>query len=651
MAVIKYQINGKADTKPIKNTEAAAEGMFKKISAIDNKLKAFVGVKVFSEVSKAINNSLKEYDAFQNSLNEETNFTKELKNLNTVIAGTLGTVRDEVLDSFSGIFSENNDFLSTFQEVIPKVGAHLMASMKVVETIVKNVRNNFDTIKDPKTWDNFFSHANKLGEAFCTFFGNMLKDTFTWVLGFFEWGFQNMNLANLIWAPAKFVFGKIVDFFEGLGSEIAPWVKDLLNDTSGFETAVGSFRGFNLSADSVNALNDFNKELGATFAAAGTALAGTDVNTLFAQSYNENLTKLEITIKDMIEAANGNTEEIKNLLNVYRNEKTNAVKDALSSSSSSFKDASGRINTILGDSNNAASQKIRETMSDLNIQFETTASEIKRLSEAMKAADTVEEIDNIFSSIEANINKMDGLTKNMDGMQGAAKNARDGFDLVEGALSSLGQAGQVIGMIMSSNPIGLIIILISKLVRVFSNISGPFAAFMNIFDVFFDVVEEICAVLEPVFSAVLTPILDIVRQLAMVFGMVLNVVAPLLGIFGLLNNMLKILQPILYGIAWIFAALADGIGSLWNMIANVLNKIPFVHVDTVDTNNRDRLKDIWNAEQNYDQYQNSNNSTSSSVAGDMYININVDRSCIVGEPRDVALWMRDVLRQAEASGY
>jgi hypothetical protein len=103
MAVIKYQINGKADTKPIKDTETAAQGMFKKIQNIDNMLKGFIGVKVFSEVTKAINNSLKEYDKFKSSLNEETNFTKQFDKLKTTMAGTIGTMRDELFKTIGDI--------------------------------------------------------------------------------------------------------------------------------------------------------------------------------------------------------------------------------------------------------------------------------------------------------------------------------------------------------------------------------------------------------------------------------------------------------------------------------------------------------------------------------------------------------------------
>jgi hypothetical protein len=77
MAVIEYKIDGKADTKPIKDTEKAAQGMFQKISAIDNKLKAFVGVKVFQELNKAVKGALTEYDNFQKSINGETNLTKQ----------------------------------------------------------------------------------------------------------------------------------------------------------------------------------------------------------------------------------------------------------------------------------------------------------------------------------------------------------------------------------------------------------------------------------------------------------------------------------------------------------------------------------------------------------------------------------------------
>jgi hypothetical protein len=116
---------------------------------------------------------------------------------------------------------------------------------------------------------------------------------------------------------------------------------------------------------------------------------------------------------------------------------------------------------------------------------------------------------------------------------------------------------------------------------------------------------------------------------------------------------IQLLSPILYGIAYVFAAVADGFGAVYNTVSDIVRKLTFGFVDigSADTDNRKRLKETWNAEMDYDEYKSSNSSTSYSVAGDMYININVDRSCIVGEPRDVALALRDVLRIAEAQGY
>jgi hypothetical protein len=192
MAVIKYQINGNADTKPIKNTEAAAQGMFQKISAIDNKLKAFVGVKVFQELNKAVKGALTEYDTFQKSINGEANFAKQFDDIKTSMAGTLGTVRDELFNILGDITGQ--DGFKVMEDVIPKIGASLIGAFKVAAAVVVNIKNNFGELLKPEAWNNFFTHAKNLANSFCSFFANILKDVFSYAIDFFKWGFENMNL-------------------------------------------------------------------------------------------------------------------------------------------------------------------------------------------------------------------------------------------------------------------------------------------------------------------------------------------------------------------------------------------------------------------------------------------------------------------------
>jgi hypothetical protein len=69
------------------------------------------------------------------------------------------------------------------------------------------------------------------------------------------------------------------------------------------------------------------------------------------------------------------------------------------------------------------------------------------------------------------------------------------------------------------------------------------------------------------------------------------------------------------------------------------------------TNNIQKTLDAISQENDYTKYSNSNNSTSYSVAGDMYINIYYENSYVNGDTRAIALNIRDEIRKAEGKGY
>lgn len=173
MAVIKVDVNGKADTKHIKDTEKAVQGMFKKIEAIDNKLKAFAGVKVFQAVGNAVKGALDEYDKFQASLNGESNFTKQFDRVKTAMAGTLGTMRDSLIGVVGDIAGK--DGFKALEETIPKIGAALIGAFSVAKEIVINIKNNFGELLKPTAWNNFFTHAKDLANSFCYSFCQLIK--------------------------------------------------------------------------------------------------------------------------------------------------------------------------------------------------------------------------------------------------------------------------------------------------------------------------------------------------------------------------------------------------------------------------------------------------------------------------------------------
>jgi hypothetical protein len=574
MAVIKYEINGKANTKPVKDTEAAMQGMFKKVEDIDNKLKAFVGVKVFQEVGKAVKDSLAEYDKFKASINDssETNISKQFKSLQTTLSGTLGTIRDEMTGIFDNIFGgEDNNFLTTLEEIIPKVGANLIASMSIVEKIVKNISTNFDELVKPETWNNFFEHANRLATEFGNFFSNVLKDVFSFAVDFFKWSFENMNLLKLLWTPFRLLFGKVTEFLEFLGSKLPAGIKNLIApDNKETSPDMENFPAFDLSPETTKALDAFNIELGKTFNSFASTLAGTDVSAEFQQAFDAAFKKLEITINRMKNPQEGGGR-------------------------------TGEVDPFYGLSGG-----------------------IDKVKKSVEGA-------------EASMSLMDGV--------------------IQGITQSTGELGQVIQALMTGNIIGLIIMAISRLAQVFSNISEGASAIMNIVTVLFDTIQQIAVTIGPVLDAVFKPFVEVIAAIGRVVGSILTIVMPIIVMLNqFLNPLMWVLEPLaqlLNVIALAFAYVADAVGTVYNFISEVVKKLTFgfVKMGSMSTNNVDRMKDSQEAGVDYGKYQDNNNSTSYSVAGDQYIYITFSHSYVNGDARDIAIMMRDEIRSAEKSGY
>jgi hypothetical protein len=581
VAVIKYQINGKADTKPIKNTEAAAQGMFKKIEAIDNKLKAFVGVKVFQEVSKAVKGALTEYDTFQKSLNGESNVTKQFDSIKTSLAGTLGTVRDELFNILGDITGQNG--FKVMEDVIPKIGAALIGSFSVAREIVLNIKDNFGKFLNPEIWNIFFTEARNIGFSFSDSIAKALKDAFSFAIDFLKWALTNLNIMHIILAAINNALWEFGEKHKIAGINLAPQM-----DLSRFEekNKRNPAPTFSFSAETQKAFRTSVDGAAAKLKSLLNTAAGKDVQELYTREHKKALEKLNFTIDQM---------------NRAKNDKGPEKPDKAPKAPKPEKPDNP--------------EKI----------------EIPTLGQKLGAW--------LGETLNASMGKAGKLLGQSLG------NIADLF----------GDVSTAINAIFTGNPLGLIITLITRLFDTFSKISGPFAAFMNIFDVFFDVVEDVCAVLEPALGAIFIPILDVVRSLGRVFGILMNFLTPIITILAqIFVPVLKILHPILFAVGLIFAILADAIGYVYNFISKVVKAITFGFVDmgSQPTDNTKTLMDQGVLpDSNYDEYKNSNNSTSYSVAGDMYINISFSHSFVNGDTREIAIMLRDEIRLAEGKGY
>jgi hypothetical protein len=651
MATIKYDINGKANLKPIDQTITKAEGLAKKIAMIDTTLKGFIGIKVFAEVGKTINNSLKEYDKFKAALNEETNLTKQFKSLQTSLSGTLGTVRDQLSNSFSNIFGNGNNFIDTMKDVIPKIGANLIATMKVLEAIVLNVKTNFNNIIKPESWNKFFVHAKSLATNFCLLFGNLLRDAFTFAVDNLKWSLKDFNIVKIIFNPLMDLSWDLQNMIQ----DIFPGLRNVFDPVNFKKLNVDPRPKFGFGDGTQQALRDMASELGQTFKEGLNVLAGQDAGALFNKERNSALKTIEVTI-DKMNTAIDDTKEgvekiVKGLMDGYKNNKVNTATENISNSTSAFKSANSNISNILGDLNNPSTLRIKDVIKSLNSEFETTNKTMENLFNKLKSAKTVNEIEEIFTAINAGVIKVEGLTHSMNQLQREAERAKIAGDLLAGVLGSIGELGTIIQMIISGNPIGLLIELISRLVGVFSSLSNNATGVLNCASILFDIVEQIMDDLGPVIDNILRPIMDIIQAAGIILGVLLRTILPIIEAILSLTHVFDILKPLLQVVTIFIALLADAIGAIWNVISWILNKITFGLIDLgqLAVDNTKRAFDAFSQEVDVSDYK--DNSSSYNVSGDLYINIYVDKSCVVGNIREIALALRDEIRIAEKAGY
>jgi hypothetical protein len=195
--------------------------------------------------------------------------------------------------------------------------------------------------------------------------------------------------------------------------------------------------------------------------------------------------------------------------------------------------------------------------------------------------------------------------------------------------------------------------LLARLANSFGNISDNAAAAANIFDVLFDVIEALIANLGPALDAIFKPLLDIVTSIGRVIGAVIQLLMPILTLLFKLIDAFNILSPVLNIVAAVVSLLADALGHLYNFISDFIYHLSLHIIDIghMATDNLDRMMKSITQENDFSKYSNSNNSSSYTVAGDMYINFYFEDSVICGSPKQIALELRNLVREAEAQGY
>jgi archaellum component FlaC len=408
---------------------------------------------------------------------------------------------------------------------------------------------------------------------------------------------------------------------------------------------------FTFSDTTKNAFGELGKNISDTVNSFLDTIAGTDVSALYNTEFTNALNKLQTTIEQMEKAATENTKEVKELLEAYRKGKLSLVNESFKGASKGFNNAASNINGILGNADSNAIQKIRDKMKSLNEQFDITGKTVEKLSEELKTAETVEQINSIFDSIKNNINNISGFTASMNGLEKDSIKAKNAFDLMEGSLKSIGQIGEIVEAIITKNWIGMLITLIARLASTFSNISTHAAAAENILDVLFDIIESFISDLGESLDSIFRPLLDINSALGRVIGQILRTLVMLLEPLFKLISKFDILAPILNIVSLLIAGITDAFAYMFNFVSDIIKKITFDLIDLghMKTDSYSKALDSISQENSYEDYQ--NNSTSYSVSGDMYINIYYEHSFVNGDAQQICIAIRDEIRRAEKAGY
>lgn len=272
-----------------------------------------------------------------------------------------------------------------------------------------------------------------------------------------------------------------------------------------------------------------------------------------------------------------------------------------------------------------------------------------------------------------------------------------------GILKALGEVGEIVSLILESNPIGLIVMLITKFIAALTKACPEFEKFINgiteimtvaaaivaplVSEIFSPLVsilhsigEIVGAVLLPVFTVIneiLTPFLDVLVILFDIITPIITVVSQLVSVFLKLTPIIKIFQVALELFANILKFLytyiikpvvnflmtmVESVGNffirIWNKIVQVLKRInifgwrPFGGLQEAAEIHFNRLGDLDDSKtkSSEEKKESSSRGASYTAAKDIYVNIYYNHSYVNGDAREIALQIRDEIKNAERLG-
>lgn len=268
------------------------------------------------------------------------------------------------------------------------------------------------------------------------------------------------------------------------------------------------------------------------------------------------------------------------------------------------------------------------------------------------------------------------------------------------ALSSSGEIGSIVSAGLNGGIWGIIAELLNKIFNRLEEVSPIFKWFQNIFSDLidtlfsedngfisaienmikpfqdgFNAVKEILSGVLNLVAGIINSITPVLTGLTMILNKIAPLVAGILDTLGMLFNfvgiildmfnpvieiILDVIAPVLEIINTIIKGLYTAIATIINVVIDIYNAITWGskkdHISTeLKTSPVTSKYDSYTPDLSGYASTNATNSSSGSAsytaAKDIYININFTNSFVNGDARDIALMLREEIRNAEKLGY
>jgi hypothetical protein len=640
---------------------------------------------------------------------KENRFSSAIASIQNGIGSAFTMVKSAALDEISPILEEIAGWVN---ENAPKIGASLTSYVRIVFDIVENIKDNFDALKKPETWNAFFAHANSLATSFVKYLAGGLKDTFINAAKVLQWALGNVDIMKILWTPFTTMFGALGEKLEAIpviGDQIFKNLRLVIEESNELiKKAPGtqgqSFPELGFSEDTKNAQSEFMSELKATFKAVGDTLIGGDIAERQKKYYEEALQGFAPPNLTPPGGGGGDSEDVGKMDNLFV-EVIPYLKTLSDEAMQRFGEMSSTYSGLLENVSTEWGTVLKTMNANLAQAADEAEFDIGYYMEFMKEATDPKDAEKYYKTIEEQLEKIDRLT---DTLKITMKEAQHEADVlaakqkIEDTAKDATEIDEVINGAMTAGPMGALAAMIGQVVGIFSQIENVgkvlnpfstilervaavlepllnelFAPFVIILESVGDIIGTVLAPVIEILIVLLTPLLNLIITIINIFKPILTIIMKLISLIITINPLLTIfnmiieaiasvfvwayntvLLPFVNGLIWIFNQIQSGFVWLYNKISDVLYALTagIVDIGHKSYNPIEKLERISTAssENDYKQAPSEegySGSGSYSAAKDVIVNIYFNHSFVNGDAREIALMLEDELEAAHALGY